>query len=88
MTERCFICGKEKGQPPERCPGHYLTPGFVVVPQSPWSGTFEAGPTFTYGKCMRCGQEGTFTPGVTVCPRCGGECKEYQLIERKHGDEP
>lgn len=22
-TERCWICGKPKGQPPERCPGHY-----------------------------------------------------------------
>jgi hypothetical protein len=21
--ENCFICSKEKGQPPERCPGHY-----------------------------------------------------------------
>lgn len=21
--EQCWICGKEKGQPPERCPGHY-----------------------------------------------------------------
>lgn len=20
----CFICHKPKGQPPERCPGHYL----------------------------------------------------------------
>jgi len=20
---KCWICGKEKGQPPERCPGHY-----------------------------------------------------------------
>ena len=22
-TLPCFICGKEKGQPPDRCPGHY-----------------------------------------------------------------
>lgn len=21
--ERCWICAKEKGQPPERCNGHY-----------------------------------------------------------------
>jgi hypothetical protein len=24
--ETCWICGKPKGQPPERCPGHYLMP--------------------------------------------------------------
>ena len=22
----CWICGKPKGQPPERCPGHYEIP--------------------------------------------------------------
>ena len=22
----CFICGKQKGQPPDRCPGHYEMP--------------------------------------------------------------
>ena len=21
--EQCWICGKKKGQPPDRCPGHY-----------------------------------------------------------------
>lgn len=28
--ERCAICGKPKGQPPERCAGHY---------EQPWSDT-------------------------------------------------
>ena len=23
--DRCFLCNKVKGQPPERCPGHYET---------------------------------------------------------------
>ena len=23
MAEECWICGKGKGQPPQRCPGHY-----------------------------------------------------------------
>lgn len=25
-AEACWICGKPKGQPPERCPGHYAYP--------------------------------------------------------------
>lgn len=26
-TEQCWICGKQKGQPPDRCPGHYEMEG-------------------------------------------------------------
>jgi hypothetical protein len=30
MNETCWICKKEKGQPPERCPGHYDMPQAIA----------------------------------------------------------
>ena len=27
--ERCWICGKLKGQPPGQCPGHYYVPAMM-----------------------------------------------------------
>lgn len=30
MIEKCWICGKEKGQPPERCNGHYDDPSSAL----------------------------------------------------------
>lgn len=33
MSEACWICGKQKGQPPERCNGHYLDVDYRRIAQ-------------------------------------------------------
>jgi hypothetical protein len=36
-TETCFICHKEKGQPPDRCNGHYSNSRLIAGLACDWS---------------------------------------------------
>ncbi len=51
MSETCFICRKEKGQPPDRCPGHYDMPSSAPpadsIPIFPW----QQGPLSNWAIC-------------------------------------
>lgn len=59
VSGNCFICGKQKGQPPERCSGHYES--FLLVEALP-----EVRRKIDY--CASCG--GDLDTGWE-CTRCG-----------------
>ena len=60
MAETCWICNKEKGQPPERCPGHSAVKPLVRRVGCARSVDIARGSRFVCGRdalCMKCAEK-------------------------------
>lgn len=68
MSEKCWICGKPKGQPPERCPGHYELLGVTSVGEALRQRVAELEGGW---RCYHCGK--MFTDEAEAAEHFGGD---------------